>query len=175
MRRPVIGVMGAGRNATAADCEIAHELGGLIAQKGWVLLSGGTALGAMDASCQGAQEAGGLVVGVIAQTDDKKMSKYVDVPIFTGMLTGRNFINALSGDVMVACGTMAAGMLSEVAMALRSGKHVVLLAFEADARAFLQRLGGEQVHVADSPAAAVAVAERLLGEDHPLAADHSTV
>jgi uncharacterized protein (TIGR00725 family) len=171
----MIGVMGAGRNATAADCDEARELGGLIARKGWVLLSGGTALGVMDASCRGAQEAGGLVVSVTAQADDSKMSKYVDVPVFTGMLTGRNFINALSSDVMIACGTMVTGTLSEVAMALRSGKQVVLLSHEEDTSSFLQRLGGDLVHVVDSPEGAVAEVERLLGEDSPLAADHSTV
>jgi uncharacterized protein (TIGR00725 family) len=171
MRKPVIGVMGAGRGATEADKALAEELGRLVAGKGWVLLSGGTALGVMDASCRGAQEAGGLVVGVIAQSDDSKMSKYVDVPIFTGMLTGRNFINALSGDVMIACGTMVSGTLSEVALALRAGKHVVLVSDEDDTKMFLQRLGGERLHPVDSPAKAVDEVARLLETDLSLVAD----
>jgi uncharacterized protein (TIGR00725 family) len=174
MRRPVIGVVGTGRNAKPADCDEARELGKLIAGRDWVLLSGGTALGAMDAACQGAQESGGLVVGVIAQADDSKMSKYVDVPIFTGMMGGRNFINALSSDVMIACATMSTGTLSEIAHALRFGKQVVLLSHEADTRDFLQRLGGQQMHLVDSPAAAVAEVERLLAMDHSIAADQIT-
>jgi uncharacterized protein (TIGR00725 family) len=174
MRRPLIGVMGAGRNATEDDCELGRQLGSLVAGKGWVLLSGGTALGVMDASCKAASDAGGLVVGVIAQSDDRKMSKYVDVPIFTGMLTGRNFINCLTSDVMIACGTMAAGTLSEVAMSLRADKDVILLGCEEDTQTFLKRLGGDKVHVVDSPEDAIAVANELLKLDRPIAGDQVT-
>ena len=166
--------MGAGKNATADDCELGRQLGALVAGKGWVLLSGGTALGVMDASCRAASEAGGLVVAVIAQSDDRKMSKYVDVPIFTGMLTGRNFINALSSDVMIACGTMAAGTLSEVAMSLRAEKDVILVECEADTEAFLKRLGRDKVHIERTPEAAVARAEKLLALDRPIASDQVT-
>jgi len=162
MRKPMIGVMGAGRYATAADCKEARELGRLVASKGWVLLSGGTAVGTMDAACQGAHDAGGLVVGVIAGADDSNMSQYVDVPIFTGMKGGRNFINALSSDVMIACGSMAAGTLSEIALALRFDKRVVLLSHENDTKALLSRLGGEQLRMVETPAEAVAEVERLL-------------
>lgn len=174
MRKPLIGVMGSGRKATPDDCTEARELGKLIAGKGWVLLSGGTALGVMDASCQGAQEAGGLVVGVIAQSDDSRMSKYVDVPIFTGMLTGRNFINALSSDVMIVCGPMVPGTLSELALAMRAGKQIVLLSGEVDTKEFLQRIGGRQIHLVDSPAAAVTEVERLLATDHSIADDQKS-
>lgn len=174
MRKPMIGVMGAGRNATVADCEEARELGKLIAGKGWVLLSGGTALGVMDASCQGASEAGGLVVAVVAQSDDSKMSRYVDVPIFTGMLTGRNFINALSSDVMIACGTMVPGTLSEIALALRAGRQVVLLSHEDDTKDFLSRIASEQVHIATSTSGAISEVERLLASGHSIAPDQKT-
>ena len=171
MRRPLIGVMGSGRNATQDDVKLGRQLGTLVAQKGWVLLSGGTALGVMDASCKAAREAGGLVVGVIAQSDDRKMSKYVDVPIFTGMLTGRNFINSLSSDVMIACGSMANGMLSEIAMALRADKHVVLVGCEDDSVALLSRLGGDRVHVTSTAEAAIERAAELLESDRPIAPD----
>jgi uncharacterized protein (TIGR00725 family) len=175
MRRPLIGVMGAGRNASPRDCDLGRQLGTLVAENGWVLLSGGTALGVMDASCKAASEAGGLVVGVIAQSDDRMMSKYVDVPIFTAMLTGRNFINVLSSDVMIACGTMAKGTLSEVAMSLRADKDVVLVGCEDDTTAFLKRLGGDKVHVENTPVAAIARVHTLLEMDRPIAADQVTV
>src|SRR5665254_20148 len=41
MRKPVIGVMGAGDKAREVDIKTAFELGSLIAQQSWVLLSGG--------------------------------------------------------------------------------------------------------------------------------------
>jgi len=41
MRKIIIGVIGPGENATATDLHNAYELGKLIAQQGWVLLTGG--------------------------------------------------------------------------------------------------------------------------------------
>jgi uncharacterized protein (TIGR00725 family) len=161
MRRHIVTVVGAGRSATEADTKMARILGGLIAQHGWVLLSGGTALGIMDAVNQGASEAGGLTIGIIAQADDSKMSKYVDLPIFTGMLSGRNIINALSGEVMIACG-VAPGTLSEIALALRADKDVVFISKESDDKAFIKKVGGEKVHLVDGPEEAVSLVEKLL-------------
>lgn len=40
MRKIIIGVMGPGENATHTDIENAYQLGKLIAQQGWMLLTG---------------------------------------------------------------------------------------------------------------------------------------
>ena len=48
-RRPVIGVMGASA-ASPAALELARRLGRLIAEAGWVVLTGGRPAGVMDAS-----------------------------------------------------------------------------------------------------------------------------
>jgi uncharacterized protein (TIGR00725 family) len=167
LRRPIIGLVGAGRFATDEDKRIGHELGLLIAGRGWVLLSGGTKVGVMDASCKAAHEAGGLVVGVIAGKDSSRMSEYVDIPIFTGMGSGRNFINVLSSDVIIACGGMVAGTLSEVALTLREDRPVVLLNGEPDTRALLKRIGGKLVHIVDTPKQAIENVAQLLNLQIP--------
>jgi len=46
----IIGVMGPGTGAKAQDLENAYELGRLIAERGWVLLTGGRNVGVMDAA-----------------------------------------------------------------------------------------------------------------------------
>ena len=128
MRNPIVGVMG-GAAADAAVTRDAYELGGRVAREGWVLLNGGRACGVMEASAHGAREGGGLTVGVLPGDTAHGASRYVDVPIVTGMGAARNVINVLSSDVVVAC-PGSAGTLSEVALALKCGRTVVLWGME---------------------------------------------
>ncbi len=57
-RKKIIGVMGPGDLATETDIKNAYELGKLIAQEDWILLTGGRNVGVMDAANKGSQEAG---------------------------------------------------------------------------------------------------------------------
>ena len=128
MRKTVIGVMG-GSVADEATAAAARELGRLIAENGWVLVSGGRPTGVMQASVTGAREAGGLTVGVLFDDDHELAAEGLDIVIPTGMGAARNIINVLASDVVVACrGT--GGTLSEIAMALRFERPVVLLDFD---------------------------------------------
>ena len=128
MRRTMVGVMG-GSVADERTTAGARELGRLIAAKGWVLVSGGRPTGVMQASVTGAREAGGLTVGVLYDEDRDNAAEGLDIVIPTGMGAARNIINVLSSDVVVACrGT--GGTLSEIALALRFGRPVVLLDFD---------------------------------------------
>lgn len=54
------------------------------------------------------------------------MSEAVDIAIVTGMGDARNAINVLSSQVIIACGG-GAGTLSEIALAVKAGKPVILL------------------------------------------------
>lgn len=125
----IVGVMGGGEDVSRKTMQMAHQLGKLIASEGWVLLCGGRAAGVMDASAKGAKEAGGLTVGVLADRDKSRASKYIDIAICTGMGDGRNYINVLSSDIVVALPGRA-GTISEIALALKSGKKVILLEFD---------------------------------------------
>lgn len=134
-RKPVIGVMG-GSKAEPAVREQARQLGRLIARRGWVLLNGGRNKGVMAASAAGAREAieqgaDGLVVGVLPEGSATRATPDLDVAIVTGLGDARNVINVLSSDVVVAC-PGGLGTHSEIVLALKHDKHVILLGFDAD-------------------------------------------
>jgi hypothetical protein len=129
-RKPyIVGVMGSHRDEPPAVMEDARRLGEAIAQRGYVLLTGGGP-GVMRAACEGANKAGGLVVGVLPNDKQHPLEKYpnefVDIPIFTGMYDARNVINAKTPHVLVAL-SGGAGTLSEIAIAIRSGTPVISL------------------------------------------------
>ena len=123
----IIGVMGGGV-ADPRDEEAAYRLGSLIAEQGWILLNGGRNAGVMAASAKGARENGGVTVGILPDDNPHAASPFIQIPILTGMGNARNCINVLSSHAVVACrgGT---GTISEVALALKSGRPVILMNF----------------------------------------------
>ena len=67
------------------------------------------------------------------------------------MGNARNNINVLSSDIIVAVGQGGAGTASEVSLALKAGKHVILLGADPLACAFFQTLERKRVLVAQTP------------------------
>ncbi len=161
MRKIMIGVMGPGAGALETDRQNAYELGQLIAQEGWVLLTGGRNAGVMDAANLGAKAANGLTVGILPTADDCNISDAVDIAIITGMGNARNNINVLSSDVVIACG-MGAGTASEVALALKGNKKVVLLTDNPESSLFFKTLSAENLFVAKTPLSAIEVVKKVL-------------
>lgn len=158
----IIGVMGGG-TAAAADTSAAYRLGALIAENGWILLNGGRNSGIMDASARGARERGGITVGILPDENLSRASDHVDIPIVTGMGSGRNIINVLSSDLVIAC-PGGAGTLSEISLALKYGKPVVLLNFSVGTLFDAFRETG-RLFDAETPEEAVAIARRETGVD----------
>ena len=129
MKKPlIIGVMGGG-NALPEHELKAYHLGKLIALQGWVLLNGGRNSGIMEASAKGAFENNGLTIGIMPDDNDTRKSTYITIPILTGMGSARNCINVLSSDIVIAC-SGGMGTISEIALALKYGKKVILLDFD---------------------------------------------
>jgi uncharacterized protein (TIGR00725 family) len=135
MKKIIVGVMGSGAEATPNDLKNAYELGKLIAHEGWVLLTGGRNVGVMDAASQGAKAANGLTIGILPTDDTNAISEAVDIAIMTDMGNARNNINVLSSNVVIACG-IGAGTVSEIALALKANKKVILLNDSKEAQAF---------------------------------------
>lgn len=125
-RRPIVGVMGGSRCDEAAY-ERARRVGALLAGAGCHLLCGG-GTGVMEAAARGAREAGGLTIGILPGRDaaETPPNPYIDIPIYSGIHYARNLTNVLSSDVVVAIAG-GFGTLSEIALALRCGRPVVLL------------------------------------------------
>lgn len=156
-RKIIIGVMGPGDQATATDLQNAYQLGKLIAEQGWVLLTGGRNVGVMEAANRGAKAADGLTIGILPGNDTSGISTSVDIAIVTDMGNARNNINVLSSNVVVACG-MGAGTISEIALAIKSNKPVILLNHE---NAFFQKLTAN-VYQAHDVKDAIAHTQRIL-------------
>jgi uncharacterized protein (TIGR00725 family) len=160
-RRPVIAVVGSGEEIEPAVSN-ARELGRLIAENGWVLVTGGRDAGVMKAASEGAgQIEGSLTIGILPDRNID-VSPAVDVAIVTDTGEARNNIIVLTADVVIACGVDGAGTASEVALAIKNGKPVILLAASEEARGFFQQIGQANIQVADSPAEANGLATRLL-------------
>lgn len=158
-RKPIIGVVGGGEVSEDARL-LARELGRLIAHRGWVLLNGGRDIGVMAASARGAREAGGTVIGVLPGSDASGASPDLDYAIVTGLGDARNVINVLSSDVIVAC-PGGAGTLSEVALALKNNRRVILLGLEVGT-AFEEFRRSGLLTTAGSAADAVAQVDSVL-------------
>lgn len=161
MRKIMIGVMGPGAGASETDRKNAYELGKLIAQEGWVLLTGGRNTGVMDAANLGAKAANGLTVGILPTDSDRNISDAVDIAIITDMGSARNNINVLSSDVVIACG-MGTGTASEVALALKGNKKVVLLSDNQESQLFFKSLAAENLLIAKTPSDAVEIVKKVL-------------
>jgi uncharacterized protein (TIGR00725 family) len=139
--------MGPGENATPEDNEIAFELGRAIAQEGWIVLTGGRSFGVMDAAMKGALDNEGLTIGILPDANEQNASENAQIRIVTGMGSGRNYISVLSSHVVVVLG-MAAGTASEVALAIKSNKKVILLNQDEITIRFFKNIGTYRVLVA---------------------------
>ncbi|MGA7615602.1 MAG: cytochrome [Thermoanaerobaculia bacterium] len=159
--RAIIGVMGRGSDASAEDVHLAEEVGERIAREGWILLTGGRREGVMGAASRGAKRVeGSLTVGILPGGDRSGMAPDVDVPIVTGMGSARNNVNALSSDVVIACGEGGPGTISEIALSIKTGKPVVLL---RPALAVYEMFAPiAPVHPADSVDEAIAIVRAII-------------
>ena len=154
MKKIIIGVMGPGNSATSLDLKNAYQLGQLIAQNGWILLTGGRNVGVMEAASQGAKSAQGLTLGILPGSNSSGMSEAVDIAIFTNLGNARNMINILSSDIVIGCG-MGAGTASEIALAIKEHKTVILLNQNPDSQVFFQSLSPDQVYRVETPTEAI--------------------
>ena len=163
MPRTIIGIMGPGDNATEDDLRNAYEIGKLSAQAGYIVLTGGRPSGVMDAGLRGAKEAGGQTLGILPFKTKDDASPFADVIVVTGLNSARNYVNALTSDVVVACG-VEAGTLSEIALALKENKPVVLMTQNRKAQEFLAELKPSLVHVARNADDAMAAIRKILSQ-----------
>jgi uncharacterized protein (TIGR00725 family) len=149
MAKPIIGVMGPGENARPEENEMAFALGKAIAEHGWIVLTGGRSFGIMEAAMKGAHEANGLTIGVLPTDNTLNSSNEADIKILTGMGSARNMINVLSSHILVVIG-MAAGTASEVALAIKANKKIILLHQDEITIRFFKNLGTYKVMVTNT-------------------------
>jgi uncharacterized protein (TIGR00725 family) len=149
MAKTIIGIMGPGENASPEENEMAFELGRAVAANGWVVLTGGRSFGIMDAAMRGAHDNNGLTIGILPNDNSANSSDHADIKIMTGMGSARNMINILSSHIIVVIG-MAAGTASEVALAIKANKKVILLHQDEITIRFFKNIGTYKVMVANT-------------------------
>lgn len=129
-----VGVMGAASGNIPDEVrEAARELGRAVARRGMVLVSGAAPGLPLD-SAEGAQDEGGVSIGISpALSLDEHVHVYhspvdgFDVMIYTGSgLMGREIVNIRSSDLVIIVGGHS-GTLGEFAIAYDEGKLIGVL------------------------------------------------
>jgi uncharacterized protein (TIGR00725 family) len=117
-----VAVAGAG-DAAEPELAVAEEVGAGLAAAGAVVVTGGLG-GVMEAACRGARSQLGVTVGLLPGVDRAEANGWVSVAIPTGLGELRNGLVVRSSDAVVAIGG-GPGTLSEIALALKTGRGVV--------------------------------------------------
>jgi uncharacterized protein (TIGR00725 family) len=122
---PYVGVIGASdRSGPAAELLAAAErVGELLADASVVVVCGGGS-GVMEAVARGVATRSGTCIGLLPGHSREEGNAHLSVAIPTGLGEARNALIVRASDALVAIGT-GYGTLSEIAFALRAGKHVV--------------------------------------------------
>ena len=141
-RIPLIAVVG-GASCSPEEALLAEQVGRLLAQRGYGVVCGGRG-GVMAAVCRGANQMGGVTVGILPGEDAHQANDWVQIALPTGLGEARNALVARAGQGMIAVGG-SYGTLSEIALALKMRKPV----------AGLQSWAIEGVFAASSPEDAV--------------------
>ena len=121
---PYVAVCGPSE-ATAEELARAEAVGAGLASAGAVVVCGGLG-GVMEAACRGAAHAGGTTVGLLPGDDRAAGNAFLSVAIATGMGELRNGLVVRAADAVIAVGG-AYGTLSEIALALKTGRPVFAL------------------------------------------------
>lgn len=110
-RRKQITIIG-DADASPEACLFAERVGAAIAKEDYILLTGGKG-GIMEAANKGADNAGGISVGILPSASLADANQYCNLVIPTGVGHARNAITTLSCDAVVSIGG-GAGTLSEI-------------------------------------------------------------
>ena len=117
-----------GSAADTTALALAYKVGQEIARRGAVLICGGLG-GVMQAAAQGAQEAGGITIGILPGADRRAANAFLTFSLATNLGHARNIVIAHSADGLIAVDG-SYGTISEAAVALKLGKPVVGLKVE---------------------------------------------
>jgi len=173
-RRPMVAVVGdASTDPAGAKAVAARQVGALIIERRWRLVTGGMG-GVMKEASAGARASvawvDGDIIGIAPGSDPETANPFVDVVIATGMDHLRNSIVAHSDAIIVIGG--GAGTLSEIALAWIYRRLIVALPYEGwggklagmkiDQRIRYKDIPDDRVYGAGSAAQAVELVARLL-------------
>lgn len=170
----MVAVIGdASTDPAGAKAVAARQVGALIIERRWRLVTGGMG-GIMKEASAGARASvawvDGDIIGIAPGSDPAAANPFVDVVIATGMDHLRNSIVANSDAIIVIGG--GAGTLSEIALGWIYRRPIVALPHEGwgsrlagqkiDARGRYDDIPDDQIWAAQSPIEAVQMVEKLM-------------
>ncbi|MHA1674006.1 MAG: TIGR00725 family protein [Promethearchaeota archaeon] len=163
--RRVIAVCG-GVDISHAIYQMVVELGGLLAEAGYMVACGGLG-GTMEAVAKGAKEHGGFTLGFIPSYNRADANSFIDLVIPTGMGEARNTLLVVTADAIVTVAG-GAGTLNEISLGWKFNKPIIALMATGGWSA---RLGGTQIdstrndriYNAQSPEDALEILKSLFG------------
>lgn len=119
----------------------AFEIGKYSANVGYTILTGGLNISVQNEGLKGAKSENGLTIGIMPFNEPEKFSEYVDIPIITNMRSGRNYINALSSSLVIACG-IDKGTISEISLSLvnTAKKQVIIVGAIEEANVLFKKI-----------------------------------
>jgi len=128
-RWPVVAIVG-GAEEQGPALDLARALGAAVMELGAALVCGGRG-GVMAAACQGARQWRGAALGppivaLLPGADRSQANPWADLVLPTGLGNARNAVVVGAADVVLAVGG-GAGTLSEIALARKLGRPVILL------------------------------------------------
>lgn len=104
---------------------LAEEVGKRLAEAGLTVVCGGLG-GVMEATCRGANEAGGEAIGIVPGHEIGEANEFCTHVVATGIGHARNLAVVSSGRAVIAIGGEW-GTLSEIAFARAIGRPVIAL------------------------------------------------
>lgn len=120
-----VAIVGPGAEATPEDLADAHRAGSLLAGHGVVVITGGLG-GVMAAAARGVKEGNGVSIGLLPGRERSQGYPEHTYLLATGVGEQRNALIVRTADVVLSIGG-SWGTLSEVALAVRTGKPVVAI------------------------------------------------
>ena len=129
MRTRLIAVIGSGKELERDIAVLAEDLGAALVKARYGIVTGGMT-GVMEAVSRGAVRARGRdlhppIVGILPSYDVTAGNAYLDLAIPSGMGHARNALVAAAGEAVICIGG-ATGALSEVGMARKIGRPVIV-------------------------------------------------
>lgn len=170
-KRTIAVIGGADVRKGTALYNIAYEIGELVVDNGFRLITGGLG-GIMEAASEGARSSkmwkDGDIIGILPGLDIDDANEFVDIAIPTGLGIGRNMI-VTNADGVIAVGG-GAGTLSEMAFSWQKGKPIVAFKVEGwsgelAGKAMDNRDGTRTIHGADEPEEALKEIMRSMDHD----------
>jgi len=142
------------------DLKNAYELWKFSALNNFVTLTWWRNVWVMNEALKWAKENWWITVWILPNDNKNSCSKYLDIPIFTNMRSWRNYINALSSDVLIIC-WIELWTSSEISLWLKAWKKVILVWLYNEANIFYKKFWKNNVFIADNSNEAIKILKEI--------------